>query len=145
MTADQRLRVMSRYNELWHPSGLDQAPEVIDERFTRYGSSGRFEGVPAFQRYVRHYLTAFPDLQFAVDDWLWQAEKVLVRYSFTGTHQGPFMGVVATGRKVAAEGAAIYRIVGGKLLELWDYLDLFGLGRQLGVHAQTIDPTLSLK
>lgn len=145
MSVAASLRVMSRYNDLWSPAGLDRAHEVIDARFVRYGSSGRFDGVAAFQRYVRHYLTAFPDLRFAVDDWMWQGEKVMVRYSFTGTHRNSFMGVDATDRAVRAEGVAVYRVVDGKLRELWDYLDLFGLGRQLGVSAQSINPALSLK
>jgi predicted ester cyclase len=145
MTVDQTLYVMALYNKLWKPAGLDGAGKVIGSHFTRHGSSGHFSGVPAFRRYVSHYLKAFPDLRFVVDDWLAQGEKVMIRYSFTGTHESSFMGVDGTGRKIKAEGVAIYRIVDGKLVELWDFLDLFGIAEQLGVQMQSVDPTLSWK
>ncbi len=142
---DQSLRVMTQYNELWKPAGLGRAESVIAPHFMRYGSSGQFSGVPAFKRYVAHYLNAFPDLRFAVEDWLAQGEKVVIYYSFTGTHERAFMGMAATGRWIRAEGVAIYRIVDGKLVELWDFLDLFGIAEQLGVQLESVNPALSWK
>lgn len=142
---DQSLQVMARYNELWKPAGLDRAEDVIAPHFIRYGSSGQFSGVAAFKRYVLHYLNAFPDLRFAVEDWLTQGEKVTIHYSFTGTHERAFMGTAATGRWIRAEGVAIYRVVDGKLVELWDFLDLFGIAEQLGAQLQSVNPALSWK
>ena len=43
------------------------------------------------------------------------------------------MGVAATGRTITVTGIAIYRIVNGKIQEEWDYRDVLGLMRQLGV------------
>lgn len=142
---DQSLQAMTLYNELWKPEGLDRADNLIAPHFMRYGSSGQFSGVAAFKRYVAHYRSAFPDLRFAVEDWLVQGEKVVIHYSFTGTHEDAFMGIAATRRWIRAEGAAIYRIVDGKLVELWDFLDLFGIAEQLGVQLQAVNPALSWK
>lgn len=142
---DQHLEVMARYNDLWKPDGLDRADEVISPRFMRYGSSGQFSGVPALKRYIAHYRSAFPDLGFAIEDWLAQGEKVVVYYSFTGTHENAFMGMAATRRWIRAEGVAIYRIVEGKLVELWDFLDLFGIAEQLGAQSPVVNPALSWK
>lgn len=142
---DQSLQVMTLYNELWKPAGLDRAEDVIAPNFMRYGSSGQFSGVPAFKRYVAHYLNAFPDVRFDADDWVAQAAKVVVRYSFAGTHERAFMGVAATGRWIRAEGVAIYRVADGMLVELWDFLDLYGIAEQLGVQLQSVNPALSWK
>jgi steroid delta-isomerase-like uncharacterized protein len=133
MTANQNLQVMAQYNELWSLSRIEQAEQVLDANFIRYGTSGSFKGIPAFKRYVTSFLTAFPDLRFSVEDCLVHGEKVTLRYRFTGTHRGSFLGVPSTEKRVNAEGAAIYRIVNGKLLALWDYLDLWGLLEQFGV------------
>lgn len=46
---------------------------------------------------------------------------------------------------MSADGVAIYRVADRKLVEIWDYLDLFGLTRQLGAPLPTIEPELSLK
>ncbi|MPZ78882.1 MAG: hypothetical protein GEV28_00150 [Actinophytocola sp.] len=143
--SDDILLVMTRYRDLWTRSGLGNADGVIDERFTRHGSSGALRGVPAFQRYVAHYLTAFPDLVFTVDDWFGTRDRVVVRYGFTGTQAESFMGIAGTGKPVKAEGLAIYRVADRKLIEIWDYLDLFGLAVQLGAPLPSINPALSLK
>jgi predicted ester cyclase len=142
---DQSLQVMARYNALWTPAGLDRAESVIAPHFVRYGSSGQFSGVAALKRYILHYLNAFPDLRFAVDEWLAQGEKVMIHYSFSGTHERAFMGIAATGRRVRAEGVAIYRVGNGKLVELWDFLDLFGIAEQLGAQLRPVNPALSWK
>src|SRR5215470_1443318 len=124
-TADDVATVMARYNQLWRPGQLGRAGEVIHEQFTRHGSSGELRGVPAFARYVGHYLAAFPDLAFAVDDWFGTRDRLMVRYSFTATHAGPFMGIPASGRSIKADGVGIYRVADHKVAEIWDYLDLF--------------------
>lgn len=142
-TATDIATVMARYNQLWQPGNLGRTGEVIHEHFVRHGSSGMLQGVPAFTRYVGHYLAAFPDLAFAVDDWFATRDRLMVRYSFTGTHAASFMGVAATGRRVHADGVAIYRVADHKVVEIWDYLDLFGLARQLGTPLPLLDPTLS--
>ncbi len=142
---DQSLHVMTRYNELWQPDGLAHAEDVIAPHFMRYGSSGQFSGLPALKRYITHYRNAFPDLGFVIEDWLAQGEKVVVYYSFTGTHENAFMGMAASRRWLRAEGVAIYRIVDGKLVELWDFLDLFGIAEQLGAQLQSVNPALSWK
>ena len=135
--------VMARYNQLWKPGNLGRAGEVIHEHFVRHGSSGTLSGVPAFVRYVTHYLDAFPDLAFAVDDWFGARDRLMVRYSFTGTQVRSFMGVAASGRRVHADGIAIYRVADHRLVEIWDYLDLFGLARQLDAPLPLLEPALS--
>jgi predicted ester cyclase len=145
MMADQNLHVLTAYNELWKPGGLADVGRVIHPLFVRHGRSGEFTGVPAFARYVAHYLEAFPDLGFAVDDWMMRGARIAIRYSFTGTHQGFFMGAAATGRRLAADGVAIYRVSDSKLVELWDYLDLLTVAEQLDVPVQSINPLLSWK
>jgi steroid delta-isomerase-like uncharacterized protein len=145
MSGEDIAWVMTRYNALWQPGGMEHADEVIHPDFIRHGSSGTLRGLAAFTRYVSHYREAFPDLAFAVDDWFATRDRIMVRYSFTGTHVRPFMGVAASGRKVSADGVAIYRVAGRKLVEVWDYLDLFGLTRQMGAPLPAINPELSLQ
>lgn len=95
---DQSLQVMFPYNDLWKPAGLNCAENVIASQFCAVRQFRPIQWVPAFERYVRHCLNAFPNLQFAVEDWLTRDGQVAVRYSFTGTHERDFMGVVTTGR-----------------------------------------------
>jgi steroid delta-isomerase-like uncharacterized protein len=89
-------------------------------------------GADGFRRLAGTYLTAFPDMQIAVEDALADGDKLARRVSWTATHRGPFLGVPATGRRVRGQGIVILRIVDGKIAEEWEMSDLLGLLQQLG-------------
>ncbi|HVW39853.1 MAG TPA: ester cyclase [Amycolatopsis sp.] len=74
---------------------------------------------------------AFSDLQVRVDDMIAEGDRVVVRLWFTGTHDGEFQGLPATGRKIAFGAIRIYRLVDGRVTETWAYQDSVGLHRQL--------------
>ena len=76
---------------------------------------------------------AFPDLVVTVHDQVAEDDKVVTRWSATGTHAGDFAGVPATGRPVAVSGIHIHRVRGGRLIEHWEELNLLGVLRQIGV------------
>jgi steroid delta-isomerase-like uncharacterized protein len=77
--------------------------------------------------------TAFPDLQFTLDDLLAARDKVVARFTARGTQTGEFQGIPATGRAAAVSGIAIYRLADGKIVEQWLEYDQLGLLQQLGV------------
>ena len=68
-----------------------------------------------------------------VDDLVAEGDKVVVRWTFRGTHPGEFQGVPPTGKQVTIIGISIFRIVGNKVVEDWTIIDLLGLLQQLGV------------
>jgi predicted ester cyclase len=84
-------------------------------------------------KYVSAMVTAFPDLTYTEDGMLAEGGFVASRYTMRVTHTGIFMGVAPTGRQIVAKGADIRRIEGGKIAEIWDFPDTFGLMTQLGL------------
>jgi predicted ester cyclase len=48
----------------------------------------------------------FPDLHAEVHDVIAEGELVAARVTYTGTHQGEFVGIPATGRKTTTSGVA---------------------------------------
>jgi predicted ester cyclase len=67
-------------------------------------------------------------------------DMVVTRFSWTGTHQGMYKGIPATGNKVEVEQVTITKISGDKAIEEWAYVDVPGLMSQLGV---TPNPALA--
>jgi predicted ester cyclase len=57
---------------------------------------------------------------------------VAIRESYQGTHTGEFQGLAPTGRVVRFTSTDIYRIVDGKIVEVWTELDALGMMQQLG-------------
>jgi predicted ester cyclase len=77
------------------------------------------------------YLQAFPDLHSSLDEVLEQGDRVMVRGTITGTHDGPIKGVEPTGRHVAIEFAESYVVRDGRFVAYWCLADVAGLMRQL--------------
>jgi steroid delta-isomerase-like uncharacterized protein len=78
-------------------------------------------------------LTAFPDLNFTVEDMIAEGDKVVTMYTTRGTQQGAFGGIPPTGKHVAVPGIVIARVADGKIVEQWGLDDKLGMLQQLGV------------
>jgi predicted ester cyclase len=76
---------------------------------------------------------AFPDLHFTIEDLIAEGDKIVYRYSATGTHKGDLSGIEATGKPVTITGMVISRVVNGNVQEDWEQTDMLGLMQQLGV------------
>ncbi len=84
------------------------------------------------KRGVASRRAAFPDIHVTIEDILAEGDKVAARLAFVGTHQGPFQGIEATGKRVQWSGIWMYRIADGRLVERWHRYDMPGLLRQIG-------------
>ena len=78
------------------------------------------------------FYNAFPDAQSTVDIILAQGDMVAWRVTHRGTHQGAFMGITPTGKKIDITNTCIARIVDGKWLDTWATADNLRLMQQLG-------------
>lgn len=74
----------------------------------------------------------FPDMHWPVDEQLCDADRVLMRFEWTGTHSREFLGVPATGRPVRVWGMVIDRVQEGRMKETRIIMDTLGLMIQLG-------------
>lgn len=75
---------------------------------------------------------AFPDLRFKIHDVVAEGDRVVTRYTFTGTQKGELMGIPPTGKAVEMPGISMYRVAEGRLQEAWVQYDMLGMLRQLG-------------
>lgn len=91
------------------------------------------EGVAGVKAFFNGFWSAFPDARLRGDDIVaGDGDKVAIRYTIDGTHQGEFAGVAPTGKKVTVTGQTIVRFVDGKVAERWNAVDMLGLLQQLG-------------
>jgi len=75
---------------------------------------------------------AFPDAHRTLEELLAEGDKVVVRWTLHGTHQGALMGLAPTGKPIVTRGISIYRLAEGQLGEPWVNYDVLGLHQQLG-------------
>jgi len=120
-------------DEVLNRKNLAAIPELVAENYIDHNAAvGQPQGIRAFIQARINRNTAFPDWHVTVDDVIAEDDKVVARATGRGTHQGPFMGIAATGKPVTTMWIVIYRVTGGKLAEHWIYGDDIGLLRQLG-------------
>lgn len=82
--------------------------------------------------FLSMFTTAFPDMQIAVEAAVSERDTVASRWTITGTHQGDFLGVPATGRQITMRGIDFSRVVDGKIAEHWAQFDVLGVMQQIG-------------
>jgi len=75
----------------------------------------------------------FPNLNFDVHEIVAKGDKVVCRYSVSGTHSGDWYDLPSTGNKIKATVIVIWRMRNGKFIESREESDMLGLMRQLGM------------
>ncbi|MEE1755663.1 ester cyclase [Streptomyces sp. SP18CS02] len=73
------------------------------------------------------------DFRFDIDRQICEGDDVCTLWTWTGTHQGDFMGRAPTGRQCTMTGTTVFRCHDGKIQEGWFHFDVISLMRQLGV------------
>jgi predicted ester cyclase len=62
-----------------------------------------------------------------------KGEKILVRWKCKGTHIADYFGIKAQGKPFSITGVSVYHFnVHGKIAEMWQSWDMFGLLSQIG-------------
>jgi steroid delta-isomerase-like uncharacterized protein len=82
------------------------------------------------------YREAFPDLRATVEEIVEEGDRIAVRATFTGTHDGEFMGIPASGRTISIQAMDVVRVVDGRAAEHWGVTDVMGLMQQIGAIPQ---------
>jgi steroid delta-isomerase-like uncharacterized protein len=110
-------------DELYAPDYVLHDPMLLEDL---YGPEG-------LKQYAAMTLGAFPDARVTVEDQVAEGDKVVSRWTATGTHTGDLMGIPPTGRRIEVSGITINRFSGGKIAEDWYQSDDLGMMRQIGV------------
>lgn len=124
--------VRREIDEIWNKGDLTAANEIVARNYILHEAAKDIEGLEAFKLFCAGFQAAFPNAHFATDDIIIEGDKVVVRYTFTGKHDGDYLGIAATGKEVTATGIRFSRVAGGKLQETWDYVDKLSILVQLG-------------
>jgi len=109
------------YVRVWDvsaPEGLADTvfhDEVVDHNL----QPGQGPGLAGVKQVIGLYHQVFPDLSLTCDDIVAADDKVAVRWTATGTHDGDDLGVPATHRKVTLTGIDLLRIEDGQVAERW--------------------------
>jgi steroid delta-isomerase-like uncharacterized protein len=122
--------------EVWNQGKLTVIDELTAPNATFHDPNvpgGKFTGPEGAKQFVQIYRTAFPDVHITINDQIAEGDKVVTRWTGTGTQKGEFMGIKPTNKYSTVTGVLFDRYQNGKLVESWANYDMFGMLQQLGV------------
>lgn len=123
--------------EMWGAGDLSVADELYAPDYVDHVGRGpepsRVVGVEGIKQAVRLFRTAFPDLQYVVEEEMAERDLVWTRFFASGTHLGSFLGAAPTGRTVTYTGMDLNRIADGRIVESWVNYDALALLQQVGL------------
>ena len=121
--------------EVYNKGNVDFIDEVVASDYVAHDPNspeGTGGGADGAKRFVETYRGALPDLRMTVEDLIAEGDKVVMRWTARGTHQGVLMGILPSGNRVEVTGISVDRIEGGKLVEGWCNCDALGMMQQIG-------------
>ncbi|QXG74531.1 ester cyclase [Modestobacter sp. L9-4] len=92
---------------------------------------GQQQGPTGMAAQIALFRAAMPDYQVEHQDVLVDGEKVAVRNTVSGTHQGAFMGIAPTGRRIEMRTMDLHQVRDGRIVTTWHLEDFAGLMAQL--------------
>jgi steroid delta-isomerase-like uncharacterized protein len=120
---------------IWNQGNLGVADELFAADFVNHDPNpGGADDLASLRNWILRWRDAFPDLHVEVHDLIADEDWVAARSTLTGTHQGDFFAIPATGLQVTMKAINIYRLAGGRIAEVHRSYDLLGVGQQVGYY-----------
>jgi steroid delta-isomerase-like uncharacterized protein len=119
--------------DVFSRGNIDDLESLVTSEIVIHDTDKELRGLEQVRQGIINLRTAFPDLQYTIEELLTDGDKVVARCKGAGTHKGVFRNIPATGEKMSYRVIFIWRFANGKLAEHWSVSDVYGMLQQLGV------------
>ena len=109
--------VLDMLDAIWNRGDLSVLDTSVAEDHVDHDADGDEIGRDLLAQGIQVYLAAFPDLRMSFDEQIADGDRVVTRWTGTGTHQGALPGIPATGRSTRISGIFIHRLSDGVVAE----------------------------
>jgi steroid delta-isomerase-like uncharacterized protein len=127
--ADVVRRFIAKFNE----GRLGEIDAEYDEHYVLDFPGGpTAAGKEGIRSAAGEFRAAFPDLNFSTDDLFDEGERVVWRWTMTGTHKGRLGAFPASGHEVRLPGISVVTLRAGRIVRDRVRADMLGLLAQIG-------------
>lgn len=138
-TESNKQLIRDFFDQVWN-----QGDESAIARFIAENAGGNDPdfgtGREGFTQQWRAWQSAFSNLNFAIEEIIAEGDTVVARWTLTGKHTGPFLGLEATNRDIRVGGMSMDHLKDGVLVSGFDGWDNLGLRQQLGLIPEDTRP-----
>ncbi|MBM5796838.1 MAG: ester cyclase [Cyanobacteria bacterium K_Offshore_0m_m2_072] len=124
---DTAMQFYTVYNE----KKLDLIDKIFTAGYVGHVNAHDIVGAENAKGFIGGFVKGIPDAFYDVKDVFESGDRVICRWTCTGTQSDEFYGMPATNNKVDVNGITIFRIEGDKIAELWNVWDQYTLVEQL--------------
>lgn len=120
-------------NAIWINRDVDMALSFVAKDVNYHGVRVEFHGKEKYGEMIKGYLSVFDEVSIDIEEIVAEKNKVFLRATFSGIHNGEFEGILPTHKKIIFKLFNEFEIKEGKIKADWDMLDELGLMQQLGM------------
>jgi len=123
---ENKLLVRRFYEELVNTCNVNKLAEFISPDYIEiYNNTRHPIGLEGAKEHMLGVRKTYPDLHLTVEQQIAEDEWVVTRVTARGTHEGVWLGMKPTGKKVAMTGVNIDRVVDGLIIEHGGAVNVF--------------------
>jgi steroid delta-isomerase-like uncharacterized protein len=134
MKAEENKAIVRRFWGVWEEGNIGLVDELVAPDYVNHspGIPDQPEGPEGIKVLVSMIRGGMLDLRVVIDDMIAEGDRVAVRYTIEGTHEGELFGVPPTGRRLSIESCTVEQVSDGKIREHWRVTDTLDMMQQLG-------------
>ena len=133
MSEQNKALVRRVIEEAWNQGHLEVIDEIFAPDYTEHIlRQGQEPGVEGYKGRVLATRAAFPDLVCDVQDLIAEGDRIALRYTLRGRHDGDLAGIPASGERMSSDGMVFARFQDGRIVERWQVHDDLALRQQIG-------------
>ncbi|QDG52341.1 ester cyclase [Persicimonas caeni] len=113
-------------DEIWNKGDIDAIDRYYADNAKIHTPMATFDGKEGLKQFLGMHREAFPDLKVEQHKYYSNGNSTALEWTFTGTHNGPFLGIEPTGKSVRVSGMTSTRYENDKVVEqnfYWDRID----------------------
>ena len=132
MSSALNLNRLRRAIQAWNRGDLDAYLDLYDDEITLHGYSPQPMDKATVRGFYSMVIGAFPGSQLTIDEEIVDGDRMALRFTQRGTHNGVFMGIPPTGTSFSMAGQTVLHFREGRVIERGSTADMLSLLVQLG-------------
>jgi predicted ester cyclase len=151
ITEEQAKAVMDGALEIWNEGNLAVVDKFFSPDFVMHDPMypEPIVGVNAFKDTLSEESKTFSEGNLRVDDYLIKGDKIVIIWTWSGTHSGPMAlpsgEIPPTGNKLSHHGVSVCRMAKGKITEFWFYYNPLDMFLPMGFTLNPPQPNVEIK